>query len=782
MEVRYLVNSSIGASRNLAMTVPSENFSLLTRPVVVRDFLLRFLVVVGLSVTSINVVGAEKPATGWTDYLGGPAGAHYSPLKQITPENVSKLDVAWSYPAGDGFFTFSPLVVDNIAYVAAKQGSLVALDASTGKELWVHPFGGQGVRGGIGGQRGINYWESKDRSDRRILVTSGGYLYAIDALTGKTVPAFGENGRLDLKIGIDHAAIPLASRTAGRIFENLIILGSFTGEGYLAPPGDIRAVDVQTGKLAWVFHTIPRPGEMGYDTWPKDAYKYLGGVDVWGEITVDKKRGIAYLPVASAKYELYGADRPGNNLYADSLLALDARTGKYLWHFQTVHHDVWDFDPNAAPQLATAKHDGKEVDVVALASKNGFLYVFDRVTGKPLWPIEERAVPQTEMPDEHTSPTQPFPTVPPPFARQSMSVNDLYAGFMTPEEKTWWIERLSKAKSGLYTPPGFTETIQLPSVTGGAAFFDTGADAARGMVFVETKNVPSILKMVPDGQSTAANDGGLIPSRPGGRAPGGAGAGFGPLEPRIGRAIYEQNCQVCHGPDLKGDRGPALDSAVQRLGSDGVRTIVTKGRGAMPPFPTIPAQGVSDLITFLTKPDLAPPGSAAPGNMVTEHVEPDYPADLAPKPPRYKTGYGQEGYIITPPWSTITAYDLNTGKIQWQTPYGDTPQAGPSDKLRGNVFPKSGFVVLGSGLVVFVDNQAKLYALDEKTGKVIFKKDVPNGAVAVPAVYEVNGREYILFALNAGAPFPEGARMAPGGVTHRAGPKSYVAFALPHPE
>jgi quinoprotein glucose dehydrogenase len=559
----------------------------------------------------------------------------------------------------------------------------------------------------------------------------------------------------------------------------LIILGSFTGEGYLAPPGDIRAVDVQTGKLVWVFHTIPRPGEMGYDTWPKDAYKYLGGVDVWGEITVDEKRGIAYLPVASSKYELYGADRPGNNLYADSLLALDARTGKYRWHFQTVHHDVWDFDPNAAPQLATVKHDGKEVDVVALASKNGFLYVFDRVTGKPLWPIEERAVPQTEMPDEHTSPTQPFPTVPPPFARQSMTIEDLYAGFMTPEEKTWWTVRLSKARGGLYTPPGFTETIQLPSVTGGAAFFGTGADAARGMVFVETKNVPSILKMVPAGESTAANDGGLIPSRPGGRAPGRPGAGSGLLEPRIGRAIYEQNCQVCHGPDLKGDRGPALDSAVQRLGSDSVRTIVTKGRGAMPPFPTIPAQGVSDLITFLTKPDLAPPGSAAPGNTVTEHVEPDYPADLTPKPPRYKTGYGQEGYIINPPWSTITAYDLNTGKIQWQTPYGDTPQAGPSPKLRGNVFPKSGFVVLGSGLVVFVDNQSKFYALDEKTGKVVFTKDAPNGAVAVPAVYEVNGREYILFALTAGPAFPEGARMATGGVSPPAGAKSYVAFALP---
>ncbi len=740
----------------------------------------RFLIALaGLSVVSMHLVSAEKPAKGWTDYLGGPDSSHYSSLKQITPANVNQLEVAWSYPAGEGLYTFSPLVVDNVAYVAAKQGALVALDASSGKELWVHPFAVTGRRAGIGGQRGLNYWESQDRSDRRILVTTGGYLYAIDALTGKTVQSFADNGRLDLKTGIDRAPIALASRTPGRTFKNLIILGSATGEGYLPPPGDIRAFDVRTGKLVWVFHTIPRPGEMGYDSWPKDAYKYMGGVDVWGEFTIDEKRGIVYLPTASAKYELYGGDRHGNSLFADCLLALDAQTGKYLWHYQTVHHDVWDYDPNAAPQLATVKHNGKRVDVVALASKNGFLYVFDRVTGKPLWPIEERPVPQSDLPGEQTSPTQPFPTVVPPFARQNMTVNDLYDGFMTPQEKAWWRERLAKARSGLYTPPALTETIQLPSVTGGAAYFGSGADAAKGMVFIETRNVPSILKMVPAGESTAANNGNLIPSRPDGSAPAAPAGGLGPLPSRIGRTIYEQTCQVCHGANLKGDRGPAIDTAVDRLGPDGVRAVVTKGRGAMPPFPSIPAQSLTDLITFLSKPELAPPGSAVPGNMMTERLEPDYPADLTPRPARYKTGYGQEGYIITPPWSTITAYDLYTGKIKWQTPYGDTPEAGPSDKLRGNVFPRSGFVILASGLIVFVDNQSKFYALDEMTGKVVYSRDAPNGAAGVPAVYEANGREYILFALTAGPAFPEGARMAPGGVRPPPGVKSYVAFALP---
>lgn len=734
----------------------------------------------------------QKQDVGWKDYLGGPAGAHYSTLKQINVSNVNKIDVAWTYPAPDGNSVFCPLVVDNIVYISAKGGALVALDATTGKELWVHSFGtGGGGRGGIGGQRGGNYWESKDRKDRRIFVTSSGYLWALDALTGDLVDSFANHGKLDLKIGVDRAPIPLASRTAGRIFENLIILGSFPGEGYLAPPGDIRAFDVRTGKLAWVFHTIPHEGEVGYNTWPKDAYKYMGGVDVWGEITVDEKRGIAYFPVSSAKYELYGGDRPGDNLFADCLLALDARTGKRLWHFQTVHHDIWDYDPTAAPQLATVKHDGKTVDVVALASKNGFLYVFDRVTGKPLWPIEERPVPQSEVPGERTSPTQPFPTLPPPFARQSFTEKDLYFGFMTPEEEAHWKERFAKAQNkGIFTPTGLTDTISIPGVNGGPFFWDSGADAAKGFVFVESKDFPSILKMVKHGESTSSNSGGTIPSRvqtAGGRGRGGRGPGRGgfggqggpPMALRYGRTIYEGSCEVCHGPDLKGDRGPAVDTAVKRLGADVVRGIVKDGRGAMPAFPTMNAEAITDVVEFLDKSEQAPPGTGVPGNSLMERLEPDYPPGVTPPPSRYKTGYGQEGYIITPPWSTITAYDLNTGKIMWQTPYGDTPEAGPSDKLRGNVTPRSGFVVTAGGLVLFADNHSKLYALDEETGKVIYTRDVPNSAVGVPAVYQVNGREYVLFALVGGGGFPAGARMPPGGVNPPPGEKMYVAFALP---
>jgi quinoprotein glucose dehydrogenase len=732
-----------------------------------------------------GISSAQQARTTWKDYLGGPDSSHYSALRQINAGNVNKLEVAWSYPTGDDpSYGFSPLVVDNIAYFAAKQGSLVAVDAATGKELWVHAFtspGGAGGRGGIAGQRGANYWENKDRSDRRLLVSAGGFVHAIDARTGNLVDSFADHGKLDLKTGLDRGQRALSSRTPGRIFENILILGSATGEGYLAPPGDIRAFDVITGKLLWVFHTIPRPGEFGYDSWPKDAYQYMGGVDVWGEITLDDKRGIVYLPVASAKYELYGGDRKGDNLFADCLLALDARTGKYLWHYQTVHHDVWDYDPNAAPQLVTVKHNGQTVDAVALASKNGFLYVFDRVTGKPLWPIEERSVPQTDVPGEVTSKTQPFPTVVPPFARQGMTVKDMYDGFMSPEEKVWWKDRLASARTGFYTPPALSaDTINLPSVNGGALFFGTGADPTNGTVYVESRDMPSIVKLVPAGESTTPNAGGLIPTRP--RNAAGRGGAGAPTAARMGRAVYEQTCQACHGAELKGDRGPAIDTAVRRLGAAAVHDSIMKGGGTMPAFASLPAQSIDNLMTFLTRPEAAPVGSAALGPPAVR--EPDYPEDVTPPPSRYKTGYGNESYVITPPWSTLTAYDLNTGKIKWQAPYGDLPQAGPvdqvkSDRLRGNVFPKSGFVITGGGLVLFAGNDSRLYVLDKETGKPIFSKDLPNGSLGVPAVYEVNGREYILLAVSGGNPYPAGAYVPPGGVTPPAISKSYIAFALP---
>ncbi len=342
----------------------------------------------------------------WSDYLGGLDSSHYSALTQINRSNVGQLEQAWSYSTRDNYaYGFSPLVVDNVMFVLAKSGCLVAIDATSGQEIWTHEFvplpgspvfRGPGFGGRGRGNRGANYWESKDRSDRRILIAANNFLEAIDAKTGKLVPTFGNNGRVDLRQGLGrdpNTIRQIQSNTPGRVFENLIILGSATGESYISPPGDLRAYDVISGKMVWIFHTVPHPGEFGFDTWPKDAWKYVGGTNTWGEISVDEKRGIAYFPIGSPTYDFYGADRKGTNLFSDCLLALDARSGKYLWHFQLTHHDLWDYDAVAAPQLVTVKHDGKAVDAVAEAGKQGFLYVFDRVTGKPLWPIEERPVP-----------------------------------------------------------------------------------------------------------------------------------------------------------------------------------------------------------------------------------------------------------------------------------------------------------------------------------------------------------------------------------------------------
>ena len=372
----------------------------------------------------------------WRDYGGSADTAQYSSLQQIDRSNVNRLEVAWSYSTGDNnVYFFAPLVVDNVAFILTRNNSIVALDASSGSEIWVHPAEA-GMRAIT--NRGINYWESNDRSERRLLYASDHFLRALDARTGRPITSFGKDGRVNLKEGLgrDPGSLSLVqSHSPGRVFEDLLILGSATNEGYGSAPGDIRAFDVRTGALVWTFHTIPHPGEFGYDTWPEDAWKSVGGANVWTEFSVDVERGIAYMPVAGAKYSFYGADRAGANLFSNSLVALDARSGERLWHFQLVHHDIWNYDPATAPKLLTVEHEGEKSDDDAQATKQGFVYVFDRVTGEPLWPIEERPAPTgTEMPREILWPTQPFPTRPPPFARQSFTVDDLNP-FLDEEER-----------------------------------------------------------------------------------------------------------------------------------------------------------------------------------------------------------------------------------------------------------------------------------------------------------------------------------------------------------
>src|SRR5688572_10358026 len=387
----------------------------------------------------------EKP---WSAYGGHSDSSRYFDSKHITKENVQQLQVAWSYPYGET--VFHPLIVRGTVYGRGRSGSLVALDARTGKELWVR----EGMQAMT--TRGLNYWESKDGRDRRLIFSMNDYLQEIDALTGKTISTFGNDGVVDLREGLgrDPSSIGrVQSGTPGQVFENLILLGSAPGEGYMSPPGDLRAFDVLTGKQVWSFHTVPHPGEFGYDTWPRDAWKYIGGTNSWGEISVDEKRGIAYFPTGSPTFDYYGGDRIGTNLFSDCLIALDARTGKRLWHFQTTHHDLWDFDLPSQPTLGTINRNGTKVDVVIQASKQGFLFVFTRETGEPIWPIEERPVPKSTVPGEESWPTQPFPTRPEPVARQRITVDDI-SPLLGPEEYKIAREKFLAARNeGLYTPP-----------------------------------------------------------------------------------------------------------------------------------------------------------------------------------------------------------------------------------------------------------------------------------------------------------------------------------------
>ncbi|HEY7337315.1 MAG TPA: pyrroloquinoline quinone-dependent dehydrogenase [Bryobacteraceae bacterium] len=618
----------------------------------------RILLSLGLAL-ALPAAG-QRSFAGWREYLGGADSSQYSSLKQIDRTNVARLQIAWSYPTGDETqYLFNPAIVDGVMYVLARNNSLVALDAATGKEIWVHAFKGAVTT------RGINYWESKDRSNRRLFTTNAGFLTAIDARTGKTVESFGDNGRVDARSGLADRdwseSPPIQTNNPGRIFENLIILPMMrSGGDYAYLPGDIHAYDVRTGKLIWQFHTVPRPGEFGYETWPKDFWQRSGGGINWNELTIDEKRGIAFVPTGTGKWDHYGADRKGQNLFANSIIALDARTGKRLWHFQTVHHDLWDYDLSAGPKLLTVKHDGKNIDVAIQPSKQGFLYVLDRVTGKPLWPIEERPVPKSDVPGEEAWPTQPFPTKPPPFARQALTENDINP-YLPEAEQAAWREKIRDARNeGIFTPPSLKGTLSIPGVGGGASWATAAVDPARGTLYIVSKDAPTIITLVPPGS-------------------------------------------------------PNSDK-----------------RAARPPHPApVPLDG-----PFI-------------------HYTAPYTQFIS-QASRLPT--------LSPPWFQLTAYDLNSGTIQWRIPYGSVPSlvAQGHAGTGGLQQQRGGPAVTAGGLIFAATNDRKFRVYNEDNGKLIWETTLPASAEGVPAVYEIAGREYVVICAAAGG-----------------GPGSYIAYTLP---
>lgn len=681
----------------------------------------------------------------WAEYAGSADSAQYSSLDQINRSNVDQLEVAWSYPTGDGArYFFAPLVVDRTAYLLAKDNSIVAVDAVTGEQQWVYPAAPDLV---AITNRGINYWENEDRSDRRLLLAADHDLIAINAETGKGIDSFGIGGRVNLKEGLgrDPESFRLVqSHSPGRVFENLILLGSATNEGYGSAPGDIRAYDIVTGEHVWSFHTIPHPGEYGYETWPPDAWKTVGGANVWTEMTLDAERGILYAPVASAKYNFYGADRAGMNLFSNSLVALDARSGERIWHFQFVHHDIWDYDPATAPKLLTVEHDGEPVDVVAQATKQGFLYVFDRETGEPLWPIEERPVPQgTEMPRETLWPTQPFPTKPAPFARQSISPEDVNP-YLPQDEQERYRQAFREARNeGLFTPPGRGPTLQMPGNNGGSNWGGAAVDPRTGWIYVVSKDHPAMLELEADGEQR-------VPP---------------PDEPELrARYLYDVHCHACHtvGDDENTRALSSLVGVGEAMNAAQLAAVIRQGVGPMPGFGSLPDSDVALLVGFLQEPTPAPADSPERGQL----------ADAA----RFTTGFGlmrgSNGLSpISPPWTTLTAYDLNVGEIEWRIPLGDVPfLAERGITGTGSSYQKTGPVATAGGIIFAGTRDKKVRAFDSSTGDVLWEYALDAAVEGIPAVYEVDGRQHLLFCA-AGQ-----AGLTPATAEEIRG--AYVAFAL----
>jgi quinoprotein glucose dehydrogenase len=678
--------------------------------------------------------GTPQPYTKWNQYGGASDSMQYSALAQITTSNVKQLERAWFYPVpGEpDRLQFNPLIVDNVMYVTGVRGVVVALDAATGKELWMSTLQAP--------DRGLAYWESKDRSDRRLILTASNGIREIDARTGRQILTFGTNGFVDMRVGAPRRnGGPNSS--PGRIFENLLIVGSNVGEGYGSPPGDIRAYDVLSGKLVWTFHTIPRPGEYGYETWPETAFRYAGGANTWGDITLDEKNGMVFLPTGSPTHDLYGGDRQGDNLFGNCLLALDARTGKRVWHFQIVHHDLWDYDNAAAPKLLTVQHNGKPIDIVAQAGKTGFLYVFERKTGTPLWPIEERPVPKSDVPGEYSSPTQPFPTKPPPFARQSMTPDEVNP-FVSPEEQEQLKQLVREAANeGVFTPSSHLRPhIQFPGAWGGANWGSVAGDPQTGMVYVRSLEMISYRKMS------------LVePNRGGGAGGGGRGQGAAAPGPReqSGQAVYTERCSTCHGA------GQMPMRSLTVLGSDGFRSVVRKGVNSMPRFAesVVSNAALDDLERYLAS---LPTSEEQAGNP-SEIRLPQNPNRYQGPPTRYGGSfsagwYTSNGYPVTgPPWSQLVAYDLNEGTIKWRVADGTAPGVvGKVMTTTGTVRPQNSPVVTAGGLVFLANSQdCFLRAFDKTTGELVWERELEGNPEGMPAVYEVNGRQYVAFAVGA---------------------------------
>lgn len=678
----------------------------------------------------------------WSIYKADNESTSYSKLSQINTKNVTQLQPAWTFTLKDmkegarsGSSECNPIIVDGVMYATSAKHWVYAVNAETGEEIWsFDPF--DGAEGG-GVSRGVTYYE--EGNEKRILVTGGDKLFALDTKTGKPISGFGKGGYVNLNVGLrdNPETISVIPTSPGIVFKNLLIMGAEVSELYGAQPGYIRAYNCITGKLEWTFHTIPLPGESGYETWPKDAYKYAGGVNDWSGMSLDIKRGIVFLALGSPSYDYYGADRTGKNLYGNSVVALDAATGKYIWHYQTIHHDLWDYDLPAPPNLVTVKRDGKDLDAVAQITKHGFIFVFNRETGESLFPIEERKVPVSHIPGEQSWPTQPFPLKPKPFARQLFREQDL-----THYSESGHDSLVKKYRSmryeGLFTPPDLKGTLMLPGSRGGAEWGGAAYDPATSVLFVKSNDSPEIESMQKMDEEKEAQNQTVFEQ---------------------GKSVYMTYCATCHGKDKNGDEPnyPSLVSLKSRMTKEAALDKIKKGGGKMPAFASIIKGKEKGIIAFLYEIEQNSLKATKLETMQTKAGADKY-LNL--------TAYGHFRDIngnpaLTPPWGTLSAINLTTGDYEWQVPLGN------NEKLQKKGAPETGqegsagpIVTAGGLIFISGTNDKKLRAFEKSTGKLLWQTLLPGVTNATACTYMAGGKQFVALSVGGNKENPAGFIMA----------------------
>ena len=672
------------------------------------------------------IAHTQQASTDWPIYGGNTSNTRYSTLLQISPKNVKQLKVAWTYETHDEFtgseMQSNPIVVDGVLFATTPKMRVIALDAATGKEIWSFNPNLTNAKTGRFRHRGVTVHED------RVFFTYRNWLWAVDKKSGAPVRSFGDSGRVDLRKGLDRPVegVSVSASTPGVIFEDLYIIGSSVSESLPSSPGDIRAYDVKTGALRWSFHTIPHPGEFGYDTWSPESYRINGGTNAWAGLTVDHALGIVYGATGSASFDFYGSNRVGDNLFANSILALDARTGKRVWHFQGVKHDLWDLDFPAPPALVTVQRNGKPVEALAQITKTGHVWVLDRRTGDPLFPVTEKKVPQSTIPGERTAETQRLPVLPPAFTRQRVTFDMLTR--RTPAAHAAAVKTFKQYDSnGLFNPPSTKGTIVFPGYDGGGEWGGPAYDPESGLLYVNANEMAWLLRMVP----------------------------------RSDKSLYQNNCASCHGADLKGNTNniPSLVDIASRRTRDEMALIIRTGSARMPAFGELFDSGtINDVVNFLvTGKDVAETASSNPNYMAYRNN--GYVIFLDP-----------DGYpAITPPWGTLNAIDLNKGTIRWTIPFGEYPKLAAKGLRNTGTDNYGGPVVTSNGLLFIgaTTYDKKFHVFDKRTGKLLWEAQLPASGNATPSLYMVNGKEYVVIACGGGK---NGAES--GG--------TFVAFALPN--